>query len=338
MPNIPLFPNAKPFDGDVLILCEGDAVGYEAELLKAWADATDLDGRFVKVMSCGTAEALYGVADGIGRTIPIIVIEDRDFRTVDEARKECQKYLNNREGRGIAMRGWFAWQRAEIENYFTDDSLICSVFADVFKCETESVRDAVRSALDLLAVSQALEYALYRARKSWTSTDPNRALRVESMLWNDSGRTSLPVMQVRDKLKSRLEKWQKSLHDGTTWEDPMAGEQLLADFDKKCIDWKGLSYEEIMWRRDWGCKEVVKHVRMTLSQAKPGWWSLRGSPDSPVDWKSMKDDKARDCHDRHLERIIQPTLVKAVLLKLASDLPFDLRTELDNLANIIRNT
>ena len=162
MANQPLYPNAKPVEGDVLILCEGDVLGYESALLKLWADASDLNGRFVKVMACGTATALYGMADAVGRTVPVIVIEDRDFRTHTEAKKDCDKHFKNREGRNVAMRGWFAWQRAEIENYFTDDTVLPPVFADLFSCDEDDVRDAVRSALSLLFVSQALEYALYR--------------------------------------------------------------------------------------------------------------------------------------------------------------------------------
>ena len=156
MPNAPLYPNARPLDCDVLILCEGDVVGYESELLKAWADANvaSLNGRFVKVMACGTSEALFGFADAIGRTIPIIVVEDRDFRTPDESRKECDKKLKNREGRNVAMRGWFSWQRAEIENYFTDDVVLAPVFSEAFKCSQEEVRVAVGSAISVLAVTQ----------------------------------------------------------------------------------------------------------------------------------------------------------------------------------------
>ncbi|MEX2140383.1 MAG: hypothetical protein WD894_14055 [Pirellulales bacterium] len=336
MPNAPLYPEAKPFDGDVLILCEGDAVSYESQLLKAWADTTNLNGRFVKAMSCGTTTALLGMADAVGRTIPIIVVEDRDFRTLEEARKECDKNLKNREDRNVAMRGWVSWQRAEIENYFTDDSVLPPVFGDVFECDEDDVRAAVRSALSELTVAQALEYALYRARKSWLSTDANRALRVQSVQWNARGRTRLSAEEVRNKLTGRLDKWQKSLHDGSTWEDPMAGQQLLADFDTKCNDWSNLAYEESTWRRDWGCKEVIKHVRMTLAQSKPGWWSTAEHPEQSVKWGSMKDDKTRDAHDRFLERTIQPKLVKAVTAQLSISTPFDLRAELDNLAAIIR--
>ncbi len=335
MTNVPLYPEAKPVDGDALILCEGDVTGYETGLLKLWADSTDLGGRFVKVLACGTGEALYGVADAFGRTIPIIVIEDRDFRTVEEARNECDKKLRNREGRNVAMRGWFAWERAEIENYFTDDEVLPPVFADAFGCSQDEVREAVASALLHLPVTQALEFALFRARKSWQSTDTNRKLRVECVRWDQNGQTALSAKTVRDKLAARLAKWQISLHNGDTWKDPMAGEQLLDDFDTKCEEWNGLDYADATWRRDWAGKEVIKHVRMTLAQASAGWWSLPEAKATAVNWKGMPD-KARDAHDRTIERTIQPQLVKAVAERVRTDAAFDLRTELDGLAALIR--
>jgi hypothetical protein len=287
-------------------------------------------------MACGTADALFGMADAVGRSMPIIVIEDRDFRTPEEAKKECEKKFKNREGRNVAMHGWFAWQRAEIENYFTNDAVLPPIFSSAFDCSEDSVRDAVRSALELLFVAQALEYALYRARKSWTSTDANRALRTETLQWDADGIRAHSAEFVRDKLKERLEKWQNSLHDGTTWEDPMAGQQLLADFDRKCAEWVGLTYDSPVWRRDWACKEVIKHVRMKLTKLKGGWWSLAGTNKAPVSWESMKNDRVRDEHDRFIERTVQPEMVQEVWHQVDSEVKFDLREELDRLAGIIR--
>jgi hypothetical protein len=117
----------------------------------------------------------------------------------------------------------------------------------------------------------------------------------------------------------------------------MAGEQLLADFDNKCKEWTNLAYEDMTWRRDWGCKEVIKHVRIMLAQSKPGWWSTAPDQHQPVNWLAMKDDKTRDAHDRFLERTIQPKLVKAVVALLASSNAFELRVELDMLATVIRS-
>ena len=162
-------------------------------------------------------------------------------------------------------------------------------------------------------------------------------LRVESLKWSESGQTALSADEVRHKLQSRLTKWQTSLHDGKTWEDPMAGEQLIADFDEKCTEWSSFTFENPSWRRAWACKEVLKHVRMTLAQSKPGWWSPPDAGDRPVDWTRMTDNKTRDGHDRYIERTIQPDLVKAALQRVGATDTFDLREELESLANLIRN-
>jgi hypothetical protein len=150
-------------------------------------------------------------------------------------------------------------------------------------------------------------------------------------------RLALTAEEVRAKLEKRLKKWQQSLHDGASWDGPMAGEQLLADFDAKCGAWANLIYESKVWRSDWACKEVVKCVRMKLAQAQAGWWSVDAAQKSPVLWTSFKDDKARDEHDRFIERTVQPMLVKAVVERLKTDKDFDLRSELDVLANAIRD-
>lgn len=333
MPNAPLYPNSKPVDGDVLVLCEGDAVGYEPHLLKLWADGADLAGRFVKVLPCGTGDGLYGMADAVGRTVPIIVIEDRDFRTYDEARGECDKKLKNREGRSVAMRGWCTWRRAEIENYFVDDTVLPQVFSAAFDCEPDAVRDAICAALRTLAVEQALEYALYRARKNWLTTDANRALRVSAIDWTLL--LARPAVEVRASLDDRLKKWQKSLHDGAAWKDPMAGEQLLDDFDAKYAEWCNVQYDNDAWRQNWACKEVLKFVRMKLSAAKEGWWSHPSARNAPIVWSGLST-KERDDHDRRLERQLQPDLVQAVGKRLDFDATFDLRNELEQLAEIIR--
>ena len=52
----------------------------------------------------------------------------------------------------------------------------------------------------------------------------------------------------------------------------------------------------------------------------------------------MKDDKARDEHDRLIERSVQPKLVQEVARRLIAETSFDLRNELEFLASIVRST
>ena len=74
-----------PRSGNVAVLCEGDIIGYETNSLKKWLPST------VDIWSCGTAKSIYGIADAIGRSRPVLIIEDRDFRKLDQAQKECGK-------------------------------------------------------------------------------------------------------------------------------------------------------------------------------------------------------------------------------------------------------
>jgi len=76
---------------------------------------------------------------------------------------------------------------------------------------------------------------------------------------------------------------------------------------------------------------------MMLAQAKPGWWSAPTGKNAPVDWKAMPDEKARDAHDRTLERVLQPKLVQAVAGRFATDCALDLRSDLNKLATLIRS-
>lgn len=336
MPNQPLYPLAKPIEGDVVVLCEGDAVGYDSALLKRWADAADLNGRFVKVMACGTGDALFGMADAIGRTIPVVVIEDRDFRTPAEAEKECLKKLKNRENRNCAMRGWMAWQRAEIENYFADDNVLVPVLAEAFSCDHDEVRNAVKRALSLLPTFQALEYALFRARKSWLSTDANRALRVETMSWGNGSLEALAHEVVREKLEKRLTKWQSSLHDGQAWEDPMSGDDLLRDFDTKIREWTGMEYNSDVWRVDWACKEVLKLTRQMMSEKRPGWWSAPHARNAPVNWGAFANDHDRDEHDRRIERELLPKFIGKVLEEYADGRTEHLASDFAKLAETLK--
>lgn len=335
MPNQPLHPEAKPIDGDVIILCEGDAVGYESQLLKMWADKNTRSGRFVRVLACGTSDGIYGMADAVGRTIPVIAVEDRDFRTADEATADCEKKRKNRENRSVAMRGWLSWNRAEIENYFVDDAVLPDVFAKVFECTPDAVRDAIRSALSNLVVSQALEYALYRARRSWVSKDANRELRVETFEWSENGQKPLEAAAVRKKLESRLKSWKKTLSAASGDGEHVDNHPLLNDFDEKYCTWSGMTYESDDWRCKWACKEVLKHVRMTLASAKGGWWSHEKAPAAGVPWEKLGDGRARDAHDRTIERKAQPYLVAAVSSRITRDATFDMRLQLDRLANLI---
>ena len=98
----------------------------------------------IDVWPCGTKTAIYGFADAIGRAIPLVVIEDRDFRTVESAEKNCRKNLKDRQARAVSIRSWRAWKRSEIENYLIEPSVILPVLAEMFSTDEDVVESALQ--------------------------------------------------------------------------------------------------------------------------------------------------------------------------------------------------
>src|SRR5712692_4747380 len=92
------YSSRYPRQGKVAILCEGDLAGYEADLLEKWF-ALQTTHLFVDVWPCGTKTAIFGMADAVGRAVSFSVIEDRDYRTMEQARKDCEAALNDRKDR-----------------------------------------------------------------------------------------------------------------------------------------------------------------------------------------------------------------------------------------------
>lgn len=166
------YPGVYPLPGDVILLCEGDLIGYETALLRRWTAERLRTTPLVDVLACGTASAAWGMSDALGRSRPVMVIEDRDFRTVEEATSDCQRHKSDREDREVTVAGWKAWCRNEIENYFLELEVLLPVMAEWFACPEDHVRDILADLLPSLAVFQATEYALYRARRQWTEGDP----------------------------------------------------------------------------------------------------------------------------------------------------------------------
>ena len=99
MPYVSAYPRA----GQVALLCEGDVIGYEATLFQKWTGTELGNEPLVDIWCCGTSSSIRGMSDAIGRSRPIFAIEDRDFRTIDEARDDCARIRKDREGRAIKV-------------------------------------------------------------------------------------------------------------------------------------------------------------------------------------------------------------------------------------------
>ena len=82
--------NRYPRAGNVAVLCEGDVAGFEVDLIEKWM-AVRAPEVLADVWACGTQESIYGVADAIGRSRPLVVVEDRDYRTPEQASADCEE-------------------------------------------------------------------------------------------------------------------------------------------------------------------------------------------------------------------------------------------------------
>jgi len=330
--------NAYPRGGDIAILCEGDVVGYEAKLLKSWADRTLKDGPLVDVWACGTCTAIFGMSDAIGRTIPVVVIEDKDFRTTDEVKKDCEHQKNSRERRGAVMRAWKAWRRNEIENYFLDFDVLLPVVTKAFACTEDEVEKAVEDALKSLVVLQAIDYCVYRARRVWEESDPPVMHLLKNIRkrpsWEGSGLVGPNHSVVRRRLEENAGTWQKQFQTDGRLGEPLAGVELLAEFDQRYGEWSAVTLDSSFWRTEWAGKEVLKGVRQLLSK-RHGWWNADDGVREHIDWVNMSRKDA-DAVDRKIERELLPRLVERFLVVLADAPEKGVHEEFAELEQVLR--
>jgi hypothetical protein len=130
--------SAYPRPGQVALLCEGDVIGYEATLFQKWTGAELGNDPLVDIWCCGTSSSMFGISDAIGRSRPIFVIEDRDFRTIDEARDDCAQHRKDRESRAVKIISWEQdrWVRAHLLEILRGKaSVVAAGIPEVPRCE-----------------------------------------------------------------------------------------------------------------------------------------------------------------------------------------------------------
>lgn len=335
VPNEPLFPNAYPRGGKVAILCEGDVVGYEAKLLKQWADSVSPGGRLVDVWPCGTSEALFGVADAIGRTVRCVVIEDRDFRDSSEADEACTKIKKDRAERNLAILDWRCWRRNEVENYFLDDDVLLPVMTGAFGCTDAEARDAVANAIRLLVPFQAMHAAFHKVRFLWDEADPAMLLGPTRPRWRPDGLEPVDISQVEKNLQERLVRWQTSVYKDGALREPWKGDAFLTEFRRLVAKWGTPDVGSAVWREVWAGKEVLKLVRQQLCTLRPGWWSADPAKAQSVVWHAMKNNRVRDAHDREVERALLPNLVGRFCQLILAPGTDARNAEFDELAQVV---
>jgi len=204
MPNAPLFPENYPGPGRFAILCEGDVTGYEAAILGRWLRERVPTVETVDVRPCGTGEALFGMADAIGRIVRLIVVEDRDFRSAERAKKECAVKCAEREERNLAMCGWIAWSRNEIENYFLDDEVLFPAMREAFECSDEDTKAARDEAINVLRVFQVVKAAASDADGAWAELEKARRPGGGKPKWTAAGLEAPQPSAVRTNLEGHI--------------------------------------------------------------------------------------------------------------------------------------
>jgi hypothetical protein len=347
MPNSPLHPQNYPGAGQFVILCEGDLTGYEAALLGLWLRERRPTEKAVDVRPCGTSEALIGTADAIGRTVRIVVVEDRDFRSPDRAAEECAKKLADRETRGLAMRGWRFWSRNEIENYFLDDEVLVPTMREVFGCSDDDTRAAREGAIKALRVFQVVQSAVSSADVAWEKLSSVRRVGGGRPKWTSNGLEAPEPSTVRTNLEKHIKGSQKKVFKDDSFLEPFLGEELLSAFDTRLQDWSADRLPEDAWKKDWAGKEVLKLVRQQLAaRFRPPLASTRART-ATVDWhrvgeeitetdkakKRQMQEEARGALDRDIERAIQPYLVQRLWDHLEATKTSDMNADFEKIAN-----
>ena len=327
---------AYPRAGDVAVLCEGDLIGYEAGLLRRWVDAAIGTTPLVDVWPCGTSTAVFGFCDAIGRSRPLLVIEDRDFRDKKEALKDCEGLEKDRRQRELRVLGWRTWARNEIENYLLQPEVLFPVMADAFDCEQDDVQAELARVIPALALYEATQYTLYNARKIWGDVRfaTNLIPGVDAWpRWNDGERelVSVDAAKVRGKLEENFTKVPGSLNKKVNKWSRLS---LLEMFDSIYTAWRNVTWEDREWLTDWSGKEVLQSLRICLT-ARFGWHDLESAGRVPLRWEGLRKEQ-RDAQDRPVEAALRPLLVSGFVdyvTRLEAGDILDEFAEIQNLLN-----
>lgn len=340
MPNAPSYPPTGLYRGSarVALLCEGDVIGYDVQLLSKWCRSARGGRLHVDVWPCGTGDGIRALADSYGREVYIVGLEDRDFRTPKEAESDCEETFKElEERRGIAIRAWKSWKRNEIENYFLDDEVIVPVMCERFGCKEGDVHSSIEGALAALIPFQALHAAVYRTRRAWRETDPAISTSSSPSLfvsakpkWTADGLISAEPKSVRDDLSKVSERWRTCFTNGEL-NAKLAPKAIVNLFEEYIATWAGMSRNQVAWRLDWMGKEVLKLIRQQLA-AKAS--VLKVIAEQPVVWHKLKRAES-DVLDRKLERELQGHLVKACLDRVSSGADEAVRAEFDSIVDIL---
>ncbi len=348
MPNDPVYKNSGFYRGSapVALLCEGDVIGYESQFLSRWFRSPNAGSLKIDVWACGTGHGLRAIADSYGREVKIVGIEDRDFRSDEQASADCQNRLQDLEGRGVAVRGWFAWGRNEIENYFLDDKILNPVMVNWFGCKDDDVNKALDTAVQSLKVFQAVQASVYGIRRWWEHTDPAVSFRGSECLyvggrpnWTENGLASPDKEQIKEKLLVALNRWRERFAGDKTKTPLPEKADMEKVFDEYTQVHPVQNVEADVWRTDWAGKEILKLVRQQLAHSfgRDYGGRLRDilkqqgiELGDTIPWHRW-NRQTRDSIDRELEHEIQSRLVKQLFEDAANNPTSEIRTNLNRI-------
>lgn len=324
--------------GEVAVLCEGDLLGYEATMLGRWFTERLGNDPVADLWPCGTNEALFGVSDAIGRARPVVVIEDRDYRTWGEAERECDQKKGERRAREVRLAEWRAWRFNEIENYLLQPGVVETAAVEVFSCSESDVSEALSRIIPTLAVHETCQYVLYQVRRLWAASDTSRHL--PSNLgsrprWDDTaGRLRAPgFCSVRDVLRGNLQGW-KATHSWGCEGDSFGNIDVVKSLEGKYEEWRNMGHDNDEWRREWSGKEVLRWLRIWLA-ARFGWRSPATPGGEKVAWNTLRSQE-RDTKDREIERLLAVPLRQHFLRCLKDRGPSAVACEWTEMADAVR--
>ena len=332
---LPRYSSRYPRQGKFAILCEGDLAGYEADLLEKWF-ALQNPHIFIDVWPCGTKTAIFGMADALGRAISFSVIEDRDYRTIEQARNDCDASLSDRKDRGTHVRSWRTWYRHEIENYFIEPEVVAPVLAQWFGTTEREVVNRLEQVIARSAIDQAAQFALSCLRSSLPDAQksvggiPRAGARPQ---WSDKdGAIVAPDREiVQQKLTEVVEASWKRFSDNTQKIDPTV---ILNSFTTRANSWSNIKLSDQAWRCDWAGKEILQSLCRWLA-GEFGWPVENGGSRIPVSWSGLKRQQS-DEKDREIAFALEKDLTTAFLDHLKSAAHSDIRKEWDEIVQSVR--
>lgn len=325
--------------GNLALLCEGDVIGYEASILGEWATEKLRSTPLVDVWACGTKTAVFGMSDAIGRARPIVVIEDRDFRTPAEGAAECRSHRKTRSNRGVRVIDWRCWRRNEIENYLLEPFLVIDLMSDLFGCTNDDVKTGLQEIITSQAIYQAASYVLYRSRQGWDKTDPARMLPIDLQYrpqWNDD--SQIPVAPNKDEVRTKLAAnallWFANFVNEDGSKAPIQPDALVQEFEQKCAEWVSTGWDDRVWLIEWSGKEILQWLRVLMT-ARFGWYDSSSKQRIKLKWQGLTRRKFEE-QDRAVEGAMRPEFVHGFVGFLVSTGESDIHDEWSEIEGALR--